>query len=346
MTGKVEFDFEQYKKEKEAELNQALEKLEQGVKEVFRSGRLKEYLQVMAKFYSYSVYNTLWIYQQNPQATHVAGYQKWKKDFGRQVKKGETGMSVLIPVFKKQEQPIYKKDENGVLLRNSKGEPVQEGVSVSQVISFFKIGKVFDVSQTEGRELPALAERLSGSFEQMPKFFEALKKVASMPVELVNIGRDINGYYSSRDNRIVLQKGLSGMQTIKTMIHEIAHSKLHNPDQLKKDKISRNAAEVQAEGTAFVVCLHFGIDASQYSFDYVASWSLKAPDKLLRESLEIIRKTASIIISETEKYLSEPELSKNISKQEPLKSGFDEIFEGLEKGIKTTERSPERELER
>ena len=255
------------------ELQQITDKLEKGVVEVFQSDRYKQFLDTMAKFPRYSVNNSLLIMMQKPDAQLCQSFTGWKQ-MGRYVKKGEKG------------RPVFDAD----------GEPVKEKVEVT--IRAFKVVKTFDLSQTDGKELPTIGpSELVGNIEGYPKLLQALQEISPVPVSFELIDGDAKGFYHLEDKKIVVQDGMSEVQTIKTLLHEMAHQKLHDKDNVPEAKdISRNGKEVETESVAYVVCQHYGINTSDYSFSYVAGWSEGKETPELKASLDKIRKTASEFI--------------------------------------------------
>lgn len=253
------------------------EQLEQGVKEVFTSDKYIEYLQFMSKFTSYSFNNTMLIFLQKPNASLVAGYKSWQQK-GRQVRKGEKGITILAPCPHKKEI----EDENGE----------------KQTISWtsFRAVSVFDVSQTDGAELPTgCITMLTGEVENYTDLVKKLEEISPVPVGYENIEGGANGYFNTAEKRIAIQEGMSQQQTIKTLIHEISHAILHDRDEGEEKEADRNTREVQAESVAYTVCSMLGLDTSDYSFGYVAGWSSTKEVKELNESMEVIRKTAKDI---------------------------------------------------
>ena len=276
------------------------DKLEQGIKELFESERFKEYLRTMSKFYSYSFNNTLLIAMQKPDATYVAGYTSWQRNFDRQVMKGEKGIKILAPApYKTQEErekidPVTQKPVIG-----ADGNAVTETVEVLRPA--FKVVSVFDVSQTDGKELPdIIVDELKGTVENYEAFFDALKQESPVPISFEDIPGCAKGFFSPVESRIAIQEGMSEIQTVKTAIHEIAHAKLHafKPDEkaAPEDKKDRHTKEVEAESVAYTVCQRYGIETSDYSFGYIAGWSSGKETKELKSSLETIRKTAAEMI--------------------------------------------------
>lgn len=282
------------------QVREITDKLEQGIKELFESEKFKEYLTTMSKFYNYSFNNTLLIAMQKPDATLIAGYTSWQRNFDRHVMKGEKGIKILAPApYKAQEEreKIDPATQKPVL--DADGKPVTETVEVMRPA--FKVVSVFDVSQTDGKELPDIAvDELTGSVENYAAFFEALKQESPVPISFEDIPGGAKGYFSHAENRIAIQEGMSEIQTVKTAIHEIAHAKLHaiNPDEkvAPEDRKDRHTKEVEAESVAYTVCQRYGIETSDYSFGYIAGWSSDKDTKELKGSLETIRSTAAEMI--------------------------------------------------
>ncbi len=277
------------------ELHQITDKLEKGVKDVFQSDKYKQFLNVMAKFPRYSVNNTMLIMMQRPDAQLCQSFTGWKQ-MGRYVKKGEKGISILAPAPYKIEREQTKLDEKRRPVFDADGEPVKEKVEVT--IRAFKVVKTFDLSQTDGKELPTIGpSELVGNIEGYPKLLQALQEINPVPVSFELIDGDAKGFYHLEDKKIVVQDGMSEVQTIKTLLHEMAHQKLHDKDNVPEAKdISRNGKEVEAESVAYVVCQHYGINTSDYSFSYVAGWSEGKETPELKASLDKIRQTASEFI--------------------------------------------------
>lgn len=297
-----------------------LEQASEGAKEVFTSERYINYLSTMSKFHQYSFRNILLIYLQNPDASLVAGYRAWQDKFGRQVKKGEKGIKILgfTPYKKEITVETGEKDENG--------EPKTE--VVEKEIPAFTPVSVFDISQTEGKEL-SLTTDLTVQVENSEKFISALVEVSTVPVEFEDIKRyGVKGFFSPQDSKIIVRSELPAAQTIKTLVHEITHSELHNdadPDLIR----DRHTEEIEAESTAFVVCSHFGIDTSEYSFPYLAAWSKNHDLKEMENSLNVIQNQASSLISRIEKALG-LDVKKEVVKNEPKQLLPAEIRENKE----------------
>ena len=300
--------FELTAKDTEGKVKEVTERLEAGVRELFESERYQAYLKAMSKFHDYSLNNTLLILMQKPDASLVAGFGKWRNDFERHVKRGEKGIKIFAPApytIKKEAEKIDP--DTGQPVIGADGKPVMEQREIK--FPAFKVVSVFDVSQTDGKEIPDLSvDALTGSVEQYEDFWRVLKEVSPVPVELEKIEGGAHGYYSLTDKRIAVDEGMSELQTIKTLIHEIAHAKLHDidlnaPTEEMENRPNRRTREVEAESIAFTVCQHFGLDTSDYSFGYVAGWSSDKEIKELKASLETIRTTASELITEIEERL-------------------------------------------
>ena len=291
-------------------LKEITDRLEQGIKELFDSDRYKEYLRVMSKFHNYSFNNTLLIAMQKPDASLVAGFQSWKNNFKRNVVKGAKGIKILAPSPFKIRQEMEKIDpETQKPVIGADGKPVKEEKEIT--IPAFKVVSVFDVSQTEGKELPDITvDMLTGDVEHFKDVFAALEKTSPVPIGFEKIEGNSHGYYHLEEKRIAIDEGMSELQTIKTAIHEIAHAKLHDidpnaPKEEQADRPDRRTREVQAESVAYAVCQHYGLDTSDYSFGYVAGWSSGRELDELKSSLETIRSTAAEIINSIDEHLQE-----------------------------------------
>ena len=288
--------------EKPAEkLKEITDRLEQGIAELFDSERYREYLKVMSKFHNYSFNNTLLIAMQKPDASLVAGFSTWKNNFGRNVMKGQKGIKIIAPSPFKIRQEVEKIDPHTQKpIIGKDGKPVTEEKEIK--IPAYKVVSVFDVSQTEGKELPDIAvDELTGDVDRYKDFFAALEKTSPVPIAFENIEGGSHGYYHLEDKRIAINEGMSELQTLKTAIHEIAHAKLHDIDlNAPKDeqpRVDRRTREVEAESVAYTVCQHYGLDTSDYSFGYVAGWSSGRELSELKSSLETIRSAAAEIIN-------------------------------------------------
>ncbi|MFR8070417.1 MAG: ArdC-like ssDNA-binding domain-containing protein [Clostridium sp.] len=293
------------------------DQLEEGIANLFESDAFKQYLTTLSKFHNYSLNNTLLIAMQKPDATLVAGYTAWQKQFGRQVQKGEKAIKILAPTPYKKKVNVEKQDPNtGEVLRNPDGTAQTEIQEVMQPA--FKIVNVFDISSTEGKELPTIGvDELLGDVNQYENFMNALKASCPVPISFEQIDSGAKGYYHQTEQRIALQEGMSEVQTVKTLIHEMAHQKLHAVNPTTKEPVgekgnqTRHAKEVEAESVAFTVCQHFGIDTSDYSFAYVAGWSHGKETPELKASLNTIRQAASEMITTIEGNMQE--LSKDLN---------------------------------
>ena len=305
--------------------------IEQGIKELFESEKYMRYLSVMSKFHRYSVNNTMLIYMQKPEATLVAGFNKWKNQFARHVKKGEHGITIIAPTpYKKKIEEMKRDPDTHAPILDADGKAVMEEKEIE--IPMFRPVKVFDVSQTDGKPLPELSSSLSGTVPHYEAFLEALRRSAPVPIEFEPMAANTDGYFSPDQQRIAIREGMSEVQTVSATVHEIAHSKLHNrqkmqetaaagdnaPDQPKpKD---RRTEEVEAESISYAVCQYFGIQTGENSFGYIASWSKGKELKELRASLETINKTSCELINNIERHYKEICKERGIdltAKQEP-----------------------------
>ena len=297
--------------EKPAEkLKEITDRLEQGIAELFDSERYKEYLRVMSKFHNYSFNNTLLIAMQKPDASLVAGFSTWKNNFGRNVMKGQKGIKIIAPSPFKIRQEVEKIDPHTQKpIIGKDGKPVTEEKEIT--IPAYKVVSVFDVSQTEGRELPDIAvDELTGDVDRYKDFFAALEKTSPVPIAFEKIEGGAHGYYHLENKRIAINEGMSELQTLKTTIHEIAHAKLHDidlnaPKDEQQPRVDRRTREVEAESVAYTVCQHYGLDTSDYSFGYVAGWSSGRELSELKSSLETIRSAAAEIINSIDENLVE-----------------------------------------
>ena len=309
--------------EKPAEkLKEITDRLEQGITELFDSERYKEYLRVMSKFHNYSFNNTLLIAMQKPDASLIAGFNSWKNQFQRNVKKGEKGIKIIAPSPFKIKQEMEKIDpQTQTPVIGKDGKPVTEEKEIT--IPAYKVVSVFDVSQTEGRELPNIAvDALTGDVEQYKDFFAALEKTSPVPMGFEKIESGAHGYYHLEEKRIALDEGMSELQTLKTAIHEIAHAKLHDidlnaPKNEQQPRVDRRTREVEAESVAYTVCQHYGIDTSDYSFGYVAGWSSGRELAELKSSLETIRSTAAEIINTIDGHIAQIQKEQTAEQEHP-----------------------------
>ncbi len=298
-------------------VNELMTKLEQGLKEVFESDAYKNYLNTMAKFHNYSINNTLLINQQMPEATLVAGFNSWNNNFDRHVKKGEKGIKIIAPApytIKKEQQVVDPK--TGEALTNFDGTPKTAEVEIK--VPAFKISYVYDISQTYGKELPTLGvNELKEGVNHAKDFIDSLEKLSPVPIEYGETKGESKGFYSPTENSITIKEGMSESQTIKTMVHEISHAKLHNPDMMKENEgKSKGTIEMEAESIAYIVCQHFGIDTSDYSFGYIAGWSEGKETAELKESMNTIRETSSEMINRIEGNLRNIERERQETKEQ------------------------------
>ena len=301
-------------------MKEITDRLEAGIQALFESEQYKAYLTAMSKFHNYSFNNTLLIAMQKPDASLVAGFGKWRDDFERHVKKGEKGIKILAPSpykVKKQMEKIDPATQKPVI--GADGKPVTEEREIE--IPAFRVVTVFDVSQTEGKEIPDIAvSELTGSVEQYQDFFAALEKASPVPIAFENIEGGAHGYYHLEEKRIAIDEGMSELQTLKTAIHEIAHAKLHAIDKdapatEQADRPDRRTREVQAESVAYAVCQHYGLDTSDYSFGYVAGWSSGRELSELKASLETIRKAANELITDIDGHMAQLQQEREANQQ-------------------------------
>ena len=293
-------------------LQQITAGIEQGIKELFESEKYMRYLSVMSRFHRYSVNNTMLIYMQKPDATLVAGYNKWKNQFERHVKKGEHGITIIAPTpFKKKIEEQKLDPDTKAPILDAEGTAVMEEREVE--IPMFRPVKVFDVSQTDGKPLPELASSLSGNVQNYEAFMEALRRSAPVPLSVEPMAANMDGYFSPDQQRIAIRAGMSEVQTVSAAVHEIAHSKLHNyakaqeeavraGDKVPPKKKDRNTEEVEAESISYAVCQYYGIQTGENSFGYIANWSQGKELPELRASLETINKTAGELINDIDRH--------------------------------------------
>ena len=310
-------------------MKEITDRLETGIQELFESERYKAYLTTMSKFHSYSFNNTLLIAMQGGQL--VAGYNKWRDDFHRNVKKGEKAIKILAPAPFKAKKEVQKLDAQGRPVMGKDGKPVTEVQEIQ--VPAFKIVSVFDVSQTEGEPLPSIGvEELTGSVERYGEFFKALEQTSPVPIGFEDIPGGSHGYYHLTEKRIAIQEGMSELQTLKTAIHEIAHSKLHAIDPEapaieQADRPDSRTREVQAESVAYAVCQHYGLDTSDYSFGYVAGWSSGKDLKELKASLETIRATAHELITTIDGHLAQLQKERQAQQEQPQAAPMEQAAE-------------------
>ena len=293
-------------------LQQITAGIEQGIKELFESEKYMRYLSVMSRFHRYSVNNTMLIYMQKPDATLVAGYNKWKNQFERHVKRGEHGITIIAPTpFKKKIEEQKLDPDTKAPILDAEGKAVMEEREVE--IPMFRPVKVFDVSQTDGKPLPELASTLSGNVQNYEAFMEALRRSAPVPLSVEPMAANMDGYFSPDRQRIAIRAGMSEVQTVSAAVHEIAHSKLHNYAKAQEEAVragdkeppkkkDRNTEEVEAESISYAVCQYYGIQTGENSFGYIANWSQGKELPELRASLETINKTAGELINDIDRH--------------------------------------------
>ena len=280
------------------DMDSIMQSLESGVEELFTSNRYQEFLKTMAKFHNYSFNNTMLIAMQRPDATLVTSYKNWQS-MGRQVMKGEKGITIIAPAPYKKMKEKEVLDENQRPIMGTDGKPKTEQVEVT--VPHFKAVTVFDIAQTSGEPIQTLApELLTAAVQNFDSFMQAIQKISPVPIRFDEIDGNANGYYHNADKEIVIKKGLSESQTLKTAIHETAHAKLHDREIMEslgveKDRLTK---EVEAESVAYCVCSSFGLDTSDYSFPYIAGWSSSREIKEMKASMDVIRKTAGEMIDQ------------------------------------------------
>ena len=296
-------------------MREIVDSIENGIKELFESDKYRQYLSTMSRFHRYSVNNTMLIYMQRPDATHVAGFNKWRDQFGRNVLKGEKGIRIIAPTpYKKKVEEIKTDPETNAPMLDADGKAIIEEKEVR--IPMFKVVSVFDVSQTAGKPLPQLAADLSGNVQQYEVFMEALRRASPVPMEIKPVARDTDGFFSIKAQSITIRAGMSEVQTVCAAVHEIAHAKLHDYEHMTEladdgetilvpGEKSRNTEEVEAESISYAVCQYYGIETGENSFGYIATWSKGKELKELRASLETINKTASELITDIDRHFAE-----------------------------------------
>ena len=296
-------------------MREIVDSIENGIKELFESDKYRQYLSTMSRFHRYSVNNTMLIYMQRPDATHVAGFNKWRDQFGRNVLKGEKGIRIIAPTpYKKKVEEIKTDPETNAPVLDADGKAIIEEKEIR--IPMFKVVSVFDVSQTSGKPLPQLAADLSGNVQQYEVFMEALRRASPVPMEIKPVARDTDGFFSIKAQSITIRAGMSEVQTVCAAVHEIAHAKLHDYEHMTEladdgetilvpGEKSRYTEEVEAESISYAVCQYYGIETGENSFGYIATWSKGKELKELRASLETINKTASELITDIDRHFAE-----------------------------------------
>ena len=297
-------------------LKEITDSIEQGIKDLFQSDRYSQYLRTMSRFHRYSVNNTMLIYMQKPNATLVAGFNKWRDQFSRNVMRGEKGIKIIAPTpFKKKIEEEKLDPDTKAPVLDADGKVIMEEKEIK--IPMYKVVSVFDVSQTEGKPLPTLANDLTGNVKQYEIFMEALRRSSPVSLAFEAMEPNTDGYFSEKNQRIAIRSGMSEVQTVSAAVHEITHATLHNYDQAKltaakgdetaeptKPK-DRRTEEVEAESVSYAVCQYYGIQTGENSFGYIASWSKDKELPELRASLETINKTASGLISDIDQNFRE-----------------------------------------
>ena len=311
---KSKFDSKAAAEARKAEMEEITTKLEKGVKDIFSSDNYKEYLNFCAKLPRYSVNNQILIMLQKPDATMCQSFTGWK-DMNRFVRKGEKGIRILAPAPYKMQKEQDKTDASGKAVLDKDGEPVKETVEIT--VNAFKPVSTFDISQTEGEPVPTLGvSELTGSVEGYEALLAAIKEVVPVPISFEQIDSGAKGYFHLEENRIVVQEGMSEAQTVKTLLHEASHQALHSSEAMEQsgDKKSKNQKECEAESVAYVVCQHYGIDTSDYSFAYVATWSADKEVPELKASLDTIRRTAADLIVKIDEKVQSRSVTQDIDK--------------------------------
>lgn len=300
---KSAFDQKQAAAARKAEMEEITAKLEKGVQDIFEGENYREYLKFCSRFPKYSVNNQILIMLQKPDATMCQSFTGWKS-MDRFVKKGETGIRIIAPSPFKVKRERDKKDFEGNTILNGDGDPVKETFEVT--INSFKVTSTFDISQTQGKPVPTIGiNELTGSVDGYEPLLKAIEEAVPVPISFEQIDSGAKGFYNLEDDRIVVKKDMSQIQTIKTILHEASHQALHSKKAMEKsdEKKSRNQKETEAEAVAFIVCSHFGIDTKSYSFLYLASWSKGKKVPELKASLDTIRGAASEMIEKIEEKL-------------------------------------------
>ena len=296
------------------QLKEITDRIEAGIRDIFESGdmeKYRNYLRTMSRFHNYSLNNQALIHLQRPDATLVAGYNRWRDKFSRHVLRGEKGITIIAPTPYKKKIEQEKLDPDTKLpILDADGKIVTEEKEIE--IPMFRPVKVFDYAQTDGKPLPervaSPVANLTGSVENYGAFMEALRRSSPVPVEFKPLSADMDGYFSPKSQSITLREGMSEVQTVSAAVHEIAHAKLHNyglQQAAERKAKSRNTEEVEAESISFMVCAYFGIETGANSFGYVATWSKNAELPEFRASLDTISKTANGIITDVEKHFAE-----------------------------------------
>lgn len=317
-----------YAEQNKARLKEITDSIETGIRELFQSDKYRQYLSTMSRFHRYSVNNVMLIHMQKPDATHVAGFNKWRDNFGRNVRKGEKGIKIIAPTpYKKKIEEAKLDPDTKLPMLDADGNAIMEEKTIQ--IPMYKVVSVFDVSQTEGKPLPELAEKLTGNVQEYEAFMEALKRSTPVPIRIEPMGADMDGYFSASEQRIAIRDGMSQVQTVSAVVHEIAHSKLHNYQKEQEQaaleneaappvpRKSRETEEIEAESISYAVCAYYGVETGANSFGYLATWSKDKELSALRESLETINKTSSGLISDIDRNYRDIMKERGLDKAEP-----------------------------
>ena len=302
------------KSNREEKMSEIQERLMKGTKEIYESGKWAEYISVMSKFPNYSINNCILIASQCPHASYVCGYKKWN-EFNRNVVKGESGIMIFAPIKGKVEVEEPKFDERNQPVLNDDGTQTTE--RVTREYKSFRPCYVFDLSQTEGDPLPSLTTRLEAGVEDYEKLKEVLISISPVPVSFEEVPGSANGFYSPTEMRIVVQEGMPELQTIKTMLHEIAHATYGHGS--KEDKWDKQSKEIQAESAAFWVAGMLGLDTGDYSFGYITGWSKDREVSELKENLELIKNTANELVTKIDEKLAELESKQEMPEESETK---------------------------
>ena len=298
------YNAEEAKEYREKQMNDATKQLEEGLKSILSSENYKAWLITAAMFPNYSINNQVMIMMQNPHATNVCSFSTWKK-LERNVNKGAKGIKIFAPNPFTVYRTVKKKDENGNYIKDENGAFLTE--KVPQKVMGYKIVTVFDISDTNGKELPEMkVNELKGDVDHYPELLQALISVSPVPVEFAAVNGDAKGYFSHTERRIVVREGMDELQSIKTLVHEIGHSLTHSDISnagLENNEKKRNYKEIQAESIAYIVCRNLGLDTSDYSFPYIAGWNEAVDMDSFKESLDSIKKTAAYIIENVNEML-------------------------------------------
>lgn len=319
-----------YAEQNKARLKEITDSIETGIRELFQSDKYRQYLSTMSRFHRYSVNNVMLIHMQKPDATHVAGFNKWRDNFGRNVRKGEKGIKIIAPTpYKKKIEEAKLDLDTKLPMLDADGNAIMEEKTIQ--IPMYKVVSVFDVSQTEGKPLPELAEKLTGNVREYEAFMEALKRSAPVPIRIEPMGADMDGYFSASEQRIAIREGMSQVQTVSAVVHEIAHSKLHNYQKEQEQtaleneaappvpRKSRETEEIEAESISYAVCAYYGVETGANSFGNLASWSKDKGLSALRESLDTINKTSSGLISDIDRHYRDIMKERGLDKAEQEK---------------------------